>query len=270
MTKGYITVKYAPDGTEAWSRIYEGFVSHANESDRASAVAVDASGNVYVTGYSAEYAIEAFEVIYLDAVTLKYSPEGELLWERRHRGSGGNVQPSAIVLDSAGFAYVTGATWGNGGFDVLLLKYDLEGNLLWSRNGGRPGAWWDNAFAMALDPDGNIVLGGYTQPGDLDVYVLKYGPDGSLLWEWTLDGASNVEEVIDLTVDGEGNTYALAQYAPPLGRHLSLLTVKLDPTGALLWSDVYSGQSTGDYAAGIALAPDGSVFTAGAAWENGS
>src|SRR5688572_4366750 len=95
MTKGYITVKYAPDGSEAWSRIYEGFVSHANESDRASAVAVDATGNVYVTGYSAQYAIEEFEVIYVDAVTLKYSPEGELLWERRHRGSGGNVQPSA-------------------------------------------------------------------------------------------------------------------------------------------------------------------------------
>jgi len=272
-TKGYITVKYSPDGSEAWSRIYLGVAAGPNDGDRAFAVAVDATGNVYVTGYSAEYVIEdSIEVIYVDAATVKYSPEGELLWERRYRGTGGNVQPSAIVLDPAGFLYVTGGSWINGGFDVLLLKYDLDGNLLWSRTRGQPGGQWDNAFAMALDPNGDVVLGGYTQPGiltDVDVYVLKYGADGSFRWEWTLFGVADVEEVIDLTVDGEGNTYALAQYAPP-GKHTSLLTVKLNSSGALLWSDVHSGQSTGDYAAGVELAPDGNVFVAGAAWENGS
>jgi hypothetical protein len=266
-TRAYITVKYAPDGSEAWSRIYEGFVGHANESDVAQAVAVDASGSVYVTGYSAEDS--AGSKIWADAATLKYATDGTLVWERRYRGSGGNVQPSAIVLDPAGFLYVTGGTWTDFGFDIFLLKYDLDGNLLWARTRGLSGARSDHVFAMALAPDGDVVLGGYTQPGTLDVYVLRYGPDGTFRWEWTLHGAGNVEEVIDLTVDAHGNTYALAQYAPP-DKFTSLLTVKLDPAGRLLWSDVYSGQSTGDYAAGIELAPDGSVFAAGAAWENGS
>ena len=45
-TRGYVTIKYAPDGTEVWSRVYEGFVGHANNSDVASSVAVDAAGNV--------------------------------------------------------------------------------------------------------------------------------------------------------------------------------------------------------------------------------
>jgi hypothetical protein len=266
--RGYITVKYAPDGTEAWSRIYEGPTpSNSSPGSTALAVAVDESGNVYVTGYSSEES--KTDIPFVDAATLKYSPEGNLLWEQRYRGSGGNVQPSAIMIDPGGFVYVTGGTWINGGFDVFLLKYDLDGNLIWSRTRGQAGNRWDNAFAMALAENGDIVLGGYTQPGDVDVYVLKYGPDGALGWEWTLPGIADVEEVIDLTVDGDGNTYALAQYAPP-GRHTSLLTVRLSPTGDLLWSDVYSGQSTGDYGAGIALAPDGNVFVAGAAWENGS
>ncbi|MGH7726896.1 MAG: hypothetical protein ACREOU_15850 [Candidatus Eiseniibacteriota bacterium] len=271
---GYITIKYSPDGTEAWSRIYEGFVGGANQSDVAQAVAVDAAGNVYVSGHSYQYVphdpVTGPEHILVDAVTLKYSPGGDLLWEHRYRGSGGNVQPAAIVLDPAGFVYVTGATWIGEGFDVLLLKYDLEGQLLWSRTHGQPtGQSADAAFAMALDGDGNVVLGGYTQPGDLDVYVLSYAPDGALRWEWTLHGRSNVEEVIDLTVDGAGNTYALAQYAPTFG-HTSLLTVKLSRNGVLVWSDVYSGQSTGDYGAGVELSPDGNLFVAGAAWENGS
>jgi hypothetical protein len=272
LTRGYITIKYAPDGTVAWSRTYEGFGGHANNSDVGFAVAVDGSGNVYVTGYSSEYVIEEFEVIYVDAVTLKYSPEGELLWEQRYRGSGGNVQPSAIVLDPAGFLYVAGATWIGGGFDVFLLKYDLDGTLLWSRTRGQPGQQGDAPFSMALDGNGGIVLGGYTEPGllnDLDVYILKFGADGSFLWEWTQPGVGNVEEVIDVASDSERNTYAIAQFAPP-GHYTSLLTVKLSPSGDLLWSDVYSGQSTGDYAAGIELSPDGNIFAAGAAWENGS
>ena len=269
--RGYITVKYAPDGAEAWSRIYEGPTpSNTSPGSTAFAVAVDESGNVYVTGYSSEES--KTDIPYVDAATLKYSPEGNLLWEQRYRGSGGNVQPSAIMLDPAGFVYVAGGTWINGGFDVFLLKYDLDGSLIWSRSRGQQGQRWDNAFAMALAENGDIVLGGYTQPGlltDLDVYILKYAGDGSLRWEWTLQGTADVEEVIDLTVDGDGNTYALAQFAPP-GSFIGLLTVKLSPTGNLLWSDIYSGQSTGDYGAGIALAPDGNVFVAGAAWENGS
>jgi hypothetical protein len=272
-TRGYITIKYAPDGTEVWSRVYEGFVGHANNSDVASSVAVDAAGNVYVTGYSSQYVIEEFEVIYVDAATLKYSPDGELLWERRFRGSGGNVQPLAIALDPAGFVYVGGASWMHGGFNVFLLKYDVNGNLIWGQNRGQPGGQWDAAFTMALDPNGDVVLGGYTQPGllqDIDVYVLKFASSGLFQWDWSLFGVADVEEVIDLTVDSAGNTYALAQYAPP-GTPTSLLTVKLSSSGNLLWSDVYSGQSsTGDYAAGVELSPDGNIFVAGAAWENGS
>jgi hypothetical protein len=267
---GYVTVKYAPDGTVAWSRIYEGFPGGVNQDDVGKAVAVDAAGNVYVSGYSCEYSVtETGTVHAADAVTLKYGPSGDLLWEHRYRGQGGNVQPSAVVLDPRGFLYVTGASWINGGFDVFLLKYDLAGNLLWSRTHGKPGQAGDAAFAMALDGGGNIVLGGYTQPGDLDVYVLSFAPDGAFRWEWSEHGRANVEEVIDVVVDAAGNTYALAQYAP-VDAYTSLLTVKLDPAGTRLWSEVHSGRSTGDYGAGIELAPGGGVYSAGAAWENGS
>jgi uncharacterized delta-60 repeat protein len=269
-TKGYITVKYAPDGTVAWSRIYEGLVGHANNDDRAFAVAVDANGDVYVSGYSVDYKIiDGREYLYVDVATLKYSAGGDLLWERRFRSSGGNAQPSAIAVDPRGFVYVGGAAWVDGGFDALLLKYDLDGNLLWSRNQGQPGHGWDAAHSMVLAPDGDIVLGGYTQPGDLDVYVVRFAPDGNLRWEWTQHGRSTVEEVWDVAVDGNGNTYAIAQYAP-VDAFTSLLTVKLDPSGTLQWSDVYSGRSTGDYARGIELSPDGNIFAAGSAWENGS
>jgi hypothetical protein len=268
-TRGYVTIKYAPDGSEAWSRIYEG-IPGPNQSNEASAVALDASANVYVTGYSMHST--STDSVFVDAATLKYSPAGDLLWERRFASPGGNVQPTAMTVDPAGFLYLAGATWINGGFDVFLLKYDLDGNLLWSKTHGQPGVRWDSAFSMALDPAGNIILGGYTQLGlltDVDVYVLSFAPNGSFRWEWTQLGTSDVEQVNDLTVDANGNTYAIAEYAPP-GHFNSILTVKLNPSGALVWSDIYFGQSTGDYARGIELSPDGNIYSAGSAWENGS
>src|SRR5687767_9841292 len=74
-TRGFVTIKYAPDGTRLWSRVYEGFTGHPNNSDEARAVAVDPDGDVYVTGYSVEFTIvDSMEVIRADAATLKYSP----------------------------------------------------------------------------------------------------------------------------------------------------------------------------------------------------
>lgn len=72
----FATVKYNSDGVEQWVQIYDG---PANQHDRARAMVIDEDGNVYVTGTSVGSASS-----YEDITTIKYSPQGQQLWENRY------------------------------------------------------------------------------------------------------------------------------------------------------------------------------------------
>ena len=78
----YATIKYLPNGDTAWVRRYNG---PANSGDLAHAIAVDDSGNAYVTGISAQAALPEWEE---DYITIKYHPDGDTAWIRRIRRTG--------------------------------------------------------------------------------------------------------------------------------------------------------------------------------------
>src|SRR3972149_184729 len=102
----YATIKYAPNGDTLWVRRYNG---PGNSSDAAYALALDGSGNVYVTGCSpGSGTIE-------DYATIKYAPNGDTLWVRRYNGPDSSYDyASALALDGSGNVYVTGVSWSNG------------------------------------------------------------------------------------------------------------------------------------------------------------
>lgn len=185
-TKGYVTVKYAPDGTVAWSRIYEGVVGHANEDDRAFAIAVDAAHNVYVAGYSIDHRIvDDREYIFADLATLKYSPTGELLWERRFRSSGGNAQPSAIAVDAEGSAYLTGFAFNdNNHEDFLTAKFTGAGNLAWTAAWSAPEDGSDLGYHVRVGSEGRVYVVGDSWRGFApyyDITSVVYSQSGELL-----------------------------------------------------------------------------------------
>ena len=107
----YATIKYHPDGDTAWVRRYKG---PGAVTDEARAIAVDGSGNVYVTGMSCG-----------DCVTIKYYPNGDTGWVRRYNGpeSSGDVA-RAIAVDDSNNVYLTGGSRGSGtGSDYATIKY---------------------------------------------------------------------------------------------------------------------------------------------------
>jgi len=117
--RDYATIKYSGAGVPLWTNRYNG---PTNDS-YASAVAVDASGNVFVTGYSWGSGSGN------DYATINYSGAGVPLWTNRYNGPGkGDDYASAVAVDGSGNVFVTGFSTGtSGNYDYATIKYSSAG-----------------------------------------------------------------------------------------------------------------------------------------------
>jgi len=146
-----LLLKYNSLGTLQWVMTWGG-----SDSDRLDAVAVDSAGNIYCAGFS-----RSFGTGWADALLLKYNSSGALQWaETWGDGSGDDLY--AVAVDSAGNVYCAGGTasFGTGGWDALLLKYNSSGTLQLAKTWGGSSTDW--LSAVAVDSTGNIYLGGST------------------------------------------------------------------------------------------------------------
>ena len=111
----YATIKYTSAGDSLWVRWYDG---PGNSLDGATALAVDGSGNVYVTGYSYGPGTD------YDYATIKYTSAGDSLWVRRYNGPGNYYDyATALAVDGSGNVYVTGYSQGGNGDIYTTIKY---------------------------------------------------------------------------------------------------------------------------------------------------
>ena len=119
----YATIKYSNAGVPLWTNRYNG---PDNGDDGANALAVDSSGNVFVTGYS--YGGGSSN----DVATIAYSSAGVPLWTNRYNGTGnGNEIAYGLVVDGSGNVVVAGLSMGNGtSYDFVTIKYSSSGPLL--------------------------------------------------------------------------------------------------------------------------------------------
>jgi hypothetical protein len=167
----YVTIKYRSDGDTAWLRRYDG---PGNSSDYAYAVAVDDSGNVYVTGYSNGTGT------YQDFATIKYSSGGDQIWVRRYDyGVNGTDESNDLAIDGSGNVYVAGqsGSGGTAGLDYATIKYYSNGDTAWVMRYNGPGSGSDYAQALAVDDSGNVCVTGYGDEGngtDNDYRTIKY------------------------------------------------------------------------------------------------
>jgi uncharacterized delta-60 repeat protein len=166
----YATVKYNNSGVQQWVARYNG---PGNGMDEAYDIAVDESGNIYVTGSSSNGTNADF-------ATIKYGSNGTQLWVARYNGPGnGDEVAIAIGMDSLGNVYVTGKSAGSGtGYDIATVKYDSQGIELWVRRYNGPGNGNDEASGIAVDSYGYIYVGGASTGigTNFDYCTIKYVP----------------------------------------------------------------------------------------------
>jgi hypothetical protein len=117
-------------------------------------VAVDSSDNVIVTGSSTGSGSGN------DYATIKYSGDGVPLWTNRYDGPGNNSDSaSAVVVDRTGNVIVTGSSGGSP-YDCATIKYSSAGLPLWTNRFDDLVGGDDEANAVAVDRDGNVIVTG--------------------------------------------------------------------------------------------------------------
>ncbi|MEK7729362.1 MAG: SBBP repeat-containing protein, partial [candidate division KSB1 bacterium] len=165
----YATVKYDSLGARLWVARYN---AQANGMDEALDLAVDALGNVYVTGGS--FGSGGL----LDFATLKYNDAGVKQWVARYNaGANGDDVAQRLLLDLAGNVYVAGYSMSvSAGFDYALVGYDTDGTQQWVVRHNGTGNSTDIAFDLAIDRQRNLyVTGAITNTnGNFDFSTHKY------------------------------------------------------------------------------------------------
>jgi uncharacterized delta-60 repeat protein len=255
-------IKYNSSGVLQWARTYNGSF---NNYDVGNALALDANGNVYVTG------IETNSTYTYDFATLKYSTGGTQMWVQTYNGPGNfNDEARDIVLDAAGNVYVAGtqdtffASQPNA--DMVLIKYDNSGAQQWRRVYDSPSHGYEYAKNLVIDGTGQLIMSGYafvTGNGN-DIFLLKYNSSGAFQWiqSYNYSGTS-FEQPNAMTIDSQNNIIVAAQGIGSSGNN-DYVTVKYNSGGTFQWASRYSFSSTSeDRAYGICMGDSSTIFVTG-------
>jgi hypothetical protein len=298
-------LRYAPDGTLVWQRTWEGplvffgndealdvalgpdgsvHVSGDSEAD-AFLLKLDAAGNlVWQRKWGAPAGVESGEgvavaqdgSVYLSggtssladgAFVVKFDAAGNLVWQKTwgiaETESGGDV---AVGPD--GSVYTTSVVPRPGvdfEFDVVVVKLDPAGNLVWQR-AYAAGEIVDGRGGITVASDGSVYVAGALQTSksnavDMDVLLLKLAADGTLVWDRTWGGKDG-EEPLAVAVGADGNVL-FAGGTSSFGAD-DAYYVQVSPDGKGLSAATWGGAGL-ESGAGVGAGADGVVSLAASA-----
>lgn len=255
-----VTIKYNSQGDTLWARSYNGT---ANRNDEGTGIYVDAYGNVYVVGF-AEYTSKA-----TDVVVLKYSPEGNLLWNLPYAKTTDPLidKGLAIAADMNGMIYVTGYTTNyDGRKDIFVNKYSSAG-LIWTSELEDGGTGLDaQGLSIAVSRSGNIYVAGYITSAESseDIVAIKYNSAGEKQWMRPVNGNVNQsDKAWGIVVDELDNCFITGYITNSVG-NADCYTAKINYAGTIVWSTTYAGEGNQtDKAWGIVVDTDGAVYITG-------
>lgn len=236
--------KLDPSGNFGWVKQIAGV-----ESDFSQDITIDASGNVYTTGYfmgstdfdpgAGNYTLISLGNDY-DSFVSKLDSAGNFVWAVQMGGANGHNVGNSIALDNSGYVYTTGYFWGTsdfnpgpgsfnltskGDYDIFICKLDTLGNFVWAWQLGGP--LCNISQSIAIDASGNVYTTGYfegnvdfdpstgnyvlTAKGGYDAYISKLNSSGNFVWAKQIGGPLfDVGNSID--IDNLGNVYTIGHF----------------------------------------------------------
>jgi hypothetical protein len=295
--------KFSSSGSLYWATYYGG-----RDEDFGQGVATDATGNVYITGYtfstSGIATSSAYKTsgggTYNDALLAKFSSSGSLSWATYYGGSDQDFG-KGVAIDTSGNVYITGYTFSTSGiatssayqtsnagnYDVFLAKFSSSGTLSWATYYG--GSDFDLGYGVAMDGSGNVFITGYTHSTSgiatsgayktsgggayEDAFLAKFSSSGSLSWA-TYYGGKDFERGNGVATDVSGNVYITGNTQSTSGIATSgayqtlnagyedVFLAKFSSSGSLSWATYYGGKDY-DRGFGVATYASGNIYITG-------
>ncbi len=236
---GIFIVKYNPNGNVIWAKkaTSYGFVD---------GISADLAGNIYITGTFSNDSI-VFDTTTLvnagctgafgncaDIFVVKYDPLGDFMWAKSFGGTSYDFA-GGIKADANENVFVSAYSYNSaGGDDVIVVKYNTLGNVVWSQSsmGGIPPMTDDCGMGITTDANGNVYVTGFFVGSNItfgnistgfitlnnngyantkDVFVVKYTSLGSLAWAISV-GEVFIDNGSGISVDINGNVYVTGNY----------------------------------------------------------
>ena len=187
----------------------------------------------------------------------------QIQFQKTFGGSQDEYGYTTEQLDDGGYIMCGRAiSFGVGGYDNYLIRFDANGDTLWTRTYGNVG--YDEAQSIRQTTDGGFIMTGQTDNVDWagDVYLVKTNADGIVSWSTAFGGAtkSDFGYAVRQTADGGYIISGLSATAGSGDR--DMLLIKTTSTGTLTWSKTYGGAS-GDEARSVEQTSDGGYIMCG-------
>ncbi|MCX6274926.1 MAG: T9SS type A sorting domain-containing protein [Bacteroidetes bacterium] len=166
-------------GSMQWSKTFS-----TADLDVASAIIRTSDNGYAITGYTRETGLKRVLLIRTDS-------NGDTLFTRTYGGNGDDQGVEMLQTSDGGFVII-GKTFTQtlGESDILMMRTDSQGNLLWTKSYGE--SLWDEGAGIIKLQDGNYLISGSTisfGQGDFDILLMKTDTSGSIIWGKTYGGA---------------------------------------------------------------------------------
>lgn len=210
-TEDLFIAKHGVAGTLAWLKQ----LGATGQSTRASSVAVDASGNSYVAGFTSGGLSGNTATGKEDFFLAKYDASGTLTWLKQLGVASLQSWAYGVSVDASGGIYVAGSTTGGlagnaqtGTEDYFVAKYDPSGALAWLKQNGAA-SQVTRASSIAADASGDICVAGLITSGAgyPGYFIAKYDASGARNWIQQHSVTSGDARAQGVAVDSSGNCY---------------------------------------------------------------
>ena len=233
-----VTRKYDNNGGVTWTATFNG---SGNGTDVSAALAVDASGNVFVTGYSYRGGVN------YDITTIKYTFTGTQSWQA-YSGNGTSAfdEGKDITVDLNNDVIVTGGVQNTAGTntDYRTIKYTNAGGIAWTVDYSNS-ANLDMGLAVVSDASNNVYVTGHSfvTGQDLNIRTIKYNSAGTQQWNTATNYSviNSIDSPSKIVVNSANEVFVAGRVFNGSSTDDDIVVMKYNATGTVTNNTIING-----------------------------